>query len=556
MGKAIDPQKVAIYIRWSTDDQADGTTLDVQLEGCKAYVISQGWAVTDELIFIDDGYSGGNLDRPALTRLRQRIREGAVDCVVVLKLDRLSRSVPDMVRLVIDEWGDLCYLKSAREPIDTTSHAGRMFFYTLTSFAEWERATIRERTFSGKLKRAQAGQNPGMRAPYGYRNAGGQFAIVPEEAAVVQEIFARYRMGYGTAQIAHHLNREGIPHRDRRRWDKTDVHRILTRPLYCGDLAYGVRSRNPRYGKQPGQRFWLKNEQPLAVAAGAVPPIISRELYQQVQQLRESRPNPHRKQSGRALASGYLLSGLLRCARCGAAMYGRTQSPGGRRYYVCSGQHGGGPAVCGAGHLPMQQIDDLVVGLFKGRYGRSALRDAYVRECLSGLAAERESLCRRLAHLEARRQRLDEQEARLRRAFREEALTLAELRQNLGDLEAERRELAGARADLARTLAALDAALGPEGRAGRLLEQMDAWEVLPPADRKQVLRWFVAEVRAYRPARSGGITCEITWRVDEAEERAPGADPVPAPLPPVSAAARAPAETPRCACPPPPPPAR
>jgi hypothetical protein len=63
--KAIDPDRVAIYIRWSTDDQGDGTTLDVQMEGCRHYALSQGWNVTEDLIFIDDGYSGGSLDRPA-----------------------------------------------------------------------------------------------------------------------------------------------------------------------------------------------------------------------------------------------------------------------------------------------------------------------------------------------------------------------------------------------------------------------------------------------------------------------------------------------------------
>jgi site-specific DNA recombinase len=102
--KGIDPDKVAIYIRWSTDDQSDGTTLEVQQEGCKHYLLSQGWVVNEDLIFVDDGWSGGNLERPAMTRMRTLVRAGKVDCVVVFKLDRLSRSVIDMVNLVLEEW--------------------------------------------------------------------------------------------------------------------------------------------------------------------------------------------------------------------------------------------------------------------------------------------------------------------------------------------------------------------------------------------------------------------------------------------------------------------
>ncbi|HWI53053.1 MAG TPA: recombinase family protein, partial [Symbiobacteriaceae bacterium] len=161
--------QVAIYIRWSTEDQGEGTTLDVQMEACQAFILSQGWSVAPERIYIDDGISGGTLERPALSRLRSAISQGFVDCVVVYKLDRLSRSVVDMVRLVLDEWEGHCCIKSAREPIDTLTQTGRLFFYQLMSFAEWERSVIRERTFAGKLRRAQEGKNPGITAAYGYR---------------------------------------------------------------------------------------------------------------------------------------------------------------------------------------------------------------------------------------------------------------------------------------------------------------------------------------------------------------------------------------------------
>ncbi|HLN63516.1 MAG TPA: recombinase family protein, partial [Symbiobacteriaceae bacterium] len=209
----VDPQKVAIYIRWSTEDQGEGTTLEVQREGCTHYVLSQGWSVRPDLVFVDDGYSGGTLDRPALNRLRRLAAAGEVDCVVVFKLDRLSRSVVDTVNLVLREWEHKCQLRSAREAIDTGSHAGRMFFYTLVSFAEWERSTIRERTFAGRVRRAQEGRNPGRTLPYGYAPGGrpGEVALVAHEAETVRRIFARYIAGASVRAIAAALNTEGRP---------------------------------------------------------------------------------------------------------------------------------------------------------------------------------------------------------------------------------------------------------------------------------------------------------------------------------------------------------
>ncbi|HWI61210.1 MAG TPA: recombinase family protein, partial [Symbiobacteriaceae bacterium] len=85
----IEADRVAAYIRWSTDDQSDGTTLDVQKESCMHYIKSQGWQFREDLCFIDDGYSGGTLDRPAMTALRQAVKAGNIQCVVVYKLDRL-----------------------------------------------------------------------------------------------------------------------------------------------------------------------------------------------------------------------------------------------------------------------------------------------------------------------------------------------------------------------------------------------------------------------------------------------------------------------------------
>jgi site-specific DNA recombinase len=119
MPQVITPDKVAIYIRWSTEDQGQGHTLEIQRESCRYFCLSQGWAPRVEQIYIDEGYSGANLERPALTRLRQAVTARLIDCVVVYKLDRLSRNIKDIINLALDEWEGLCCVRSTQEPVET-----------------------------------------------------------------------------------------------------------------------------------------------------------------------------------------------------------------------------------------------------------------------------------------------------------------------------------------------------------------------------------------------------------------------------------------------------
>jgi site-specific DNA recombinase len=118
MKTKIASDKVAIYIRWSTEDQGQGHTLEIQRESCRYYCMSQGWVAREDLTFIDDGWSGSNLERPALTRLRDSVKAGQVECAVVYKLDRLSRNIKDIINLVLGEWEEACCVRSTQEPVE------------------------------------------------------------------------------------------------------------------------------------------------------------------------------------------------------------------------------------------------------------------------------------------------------------------------------------------------------------------------------------------------------------------------------------------------------
>lgn len=368
--RQVRPDRVAIYIRWSTDEQGEGTTLDVQREACCSYVHSQGWQVNPDLVFVDDGHSGSSLRRPALTRLRQLVRDDAVDCVVVFKLDRLSRNVVDTVNLALREWDGRTFLKSAREPIDTSSAVGKQLFYMLAGYAEWERSVIRERTLAGKLRRAQQGRNPGFRRPYGYSSGqqSGSYAVVPAEAALVRRIFDLYACGMGYQAIANGLNQGGSTFRGGRPFSAGTVSEILRNRSYVGDLVYRQRPINPRRATDERAPRQVRNATPMVVHSPGLPCIVEPDLFERVQALRRGRAQA--APPNRAVGSNSLLTGLLRCQHCGCRLVSRRGSGArGTAYYVCARARRSEAVPCRCGYLPQDRLDEFLVQRLLARYG-------------------------------------------------------------------------------------------------------------------------------------------------------------------------------------------
>ncbi|HYG56982.1 MAG TPA: recombinase family protein, partial [Symbiobacteriaceae bacterium] len=363
--KAIRPHAVAIYVRWSTEEQGEGTTLSEQLDRCKSYLLSQGWQVNECLIFVDDGYSGATLHRPALTHLRKLITHGQVDCVVSLKLDRLSRSLVDCVDLVLREWAGICHYKSVSQPINTTDELSRVFFAILAGFAEYERALIRERTFSGLLRRVKEGNFWGAgKAPYGYTRVGtGRLAVNEAEAAIVRTIFdwaAAEWLGVGA--MTARLNQMGIPSPAGKRWSPFTLRNILRNRIYTGYLEYGKRYVDQR-ARAEGKRVLRRRARPLVTLAERIPALalIPDEVFRKAQALLAEKAALV-KQQGRRANTSHLLTSLARC-RCGGRLitgYDRL----GRRYYYCQNRDRsrGGPGCAAGGGFGYAQPIELAVG--------------------------------------------------------------------------------------------------------------------------------------------------------------------------------------------------
>ncbi|HWI61591.1 MAG TPA: recombinase family protein [Symbiobacteriaceae bacterium] len=478
MEKEIRPDRVAIYIRWSTEDQGDGTTLAVQSEACRHYLLSQGWQVREDLIFIDDGYSGGSLERPALGRLRQEAKNGEIDCVVVFRLDRLSRSVIDTVMLVLQEWDGLTHVKSAREPVDTTTAMGRQFFYMLVSYAEWERNVIRERMFSGKLRRAREGRSPGMPAPYGYRKGPTPGSLTPleEEAAAVRQAFRLAEAGAAHREIARALTACGFPTRKGGPWSTSLVSKLLRNPIYSGLLVWGRRRVNPRWGKAPGERKYRAAEPHVVAPGTSLPPLVAQAQFERVQAALSRK----RQVPPAAAGSVHLLSGLLRCGRCqGPMQYNRYRH---WAYYRCT---------CKAPAVPAALVEDAVAREVTARYGATALAEA-LATLTQHRRDEAEKAAAAGAALAGARRRLEAQAHRIDRDYREGRLSAAERAELLAAVRAEAAQLQPP--TLAVTVA-------PP------VEPRDPWTALTPREQKEILGHLLDAVQA---ARAGRDTVEIT----------------------------------------------
>lgn len=237
-----DGRAVVGYVRVSTEEQAQtGFGLDVQETRVRAYCEALGRPLA--AVVRDDGWSGATLDRPGLQALLGRMRAGEVGCVVIAKLDRLSRSLRNLLNLYAEEFEAAgVALVSVAEQFDTSTASGRLFFQVVGSFAEFERNVITERTSGGRKEKARKGGYAGGRAPLGYTATRGarRLSVDDEGAAAVRRTFDLAAEGGSRRSIAERLNAEGYRTAEGREFTHVQVGRILARrDVYEGAYRYG-----------------------------------------------------------------------------------------------------------------------------------------------------------------------------------------------------------------------------------------------------------------------------------------------------------------------------
>jgi site-specific DNA recombinase len=362
--------RVAIYGRVSSEQQAEAGTIASQIAALEERIRNDGLVLDPELRFIDEGYSGSTLVRPALERLRDAAANGAIDRLYVHSPDRLARKYAYQV-LLVDE-----FQRSGVELIFLNRPLGHsaeddLLLQVQGMIAEYERAKILERSRRGKRHAAQRGSVSVLSgAPYGYRYiskwAGGgvaRYEVVLEEAPVVQQMFLWVgQERCALAEVCRRLRQQGIPSpTGKSSWDRTTVWGILKNPAYLGTARYGKTRLGPRRVRpRPPKNSAEQPRRPYSIYASEdggipidVPALVEEALFQAVgEQLEENRRRARQRRRG----ARYLLQGLLVCKHCGYALYGKPVSfaaaKGKKRrysYYRCIGMDAyrfGGQRLC------------------------------------------------------------------------------------------------------------------------------------------------------------------------------------------------------------------
>ena len=363
--------RAALYARVSSDQQAKAATIESQLSAIEERSAQDNHVLDDELRFVDDGYTGSTLLRPALEQLRDVAYAGAIDILYVHSPDRLARKYAYQV-LLVDE-----FKKAGIEVIFlnrtiTESPEDELLLQVQGIIAEYERAKILERSRRGKRHAAQRGSvNVLSGAPYGYRYVSvkdtgceARYEVVNDEAKLVAQIFEWVgRDCLSIGEVRRRLHEQKIKTKTGKDWwDRTTIWGMLKNPAYKGSAGFGktrIGDRLPQLRPQRGQAETPRKAYSVYATPVEeqefipVPAIVSEELFDAVaDQLAE---NKKRNRQGRRGAK-YLLQGLLKCACCGYSYYGKP-SRGGRAqgktrrytYYRCIGMDAyrfGGNRIC------------------------------------------------------------------------------------------------------------------------------------------------------------------------------------------------------------------
>jgi site-specific DNA recombinase len=478
--------RCAVYTRKSSEEGLDQefNSLDAQREAGESYIASQkneGWVCLPDR-YDDGGFSGGSMERPALERLLQDVEAGKVDCVVVYKVDRLSRSLLDFARIMeaFDRKG--VSFVSVTQQFNTTSSMGRLTLNILLSFAQFEREIIGERIRDKIAAQKRRGKWAGGVPVLGYdvdRSGGSpRLVINPREAERVREIFRMYLEKGSLQPVVTELNRRGWTNKRRvtrkgearggRPFDKATLYVLLTNPIVTGKI--------------------LHKDQ---VYEGEHEAIIEPALFDRVRhQLRENG-----RTGGIEVRNKYgaLLRGLLRCKACDAAMTHCFCGRNGRfyRYYRCVRAIKNGVHVCPSKTLSAPEIERVVVDEIRALGNDRGVLDRVIAESRAAIDTELAALRREWDELAAALKRWDRElrglvadtsgspDASLRLAQAHERIT--EGRRRLGEVGARIKEIDG------------EAITREEAR--KALKEFDAvWANLSPREQARLLKLLFSSV--------------------------------------------------------------
>ena len=498
--KPPKPEQIrcAIYTRKSSEEGLDQefNSLDAQRESAEAYIASQkaqGWVCLPEQ-YNDGGFSGGSLDRPAMDRLMADIAAGKIDCVVVYKVDRLSRSLMDFSRIMETFDANSVSFVSVTQQFNTTSSMGRLTLNILLSFAQFEREIIGERIRDKIAAQKRKGKWAGGVPILGYdvdRSGGSPKLVVnAKEAARVRQIFTLYLEKQSLQPVARELERRGWTNKKRvtkkgrviggKSFDKATLYAHLKNPIYKGLISH------------KGELYQGEHEA-----------IIDPEQFDRVQKIL--------KYNGRTGGAevrnkyGALLRGLLRCKACDHAMThvfttSRGKSRKQYRYYRCVGSIKRGACTCPSGSLPASAIEQLVIDEARAAMTDRALIRQIIGESQGVLDQQIKASEKDLADLRGELKRLHRD---LRRAVGEpgdQTGRIAELNEAIASDQRSEKQLQ-------KKLESLRGQqIDPDEAKGMLVDFDEVWGNLIPREQARLLKLLIETVEYDSASQSVSVT--------------------------------------------------
>jgi len=494
--------RCAIYTRKSTEDglEQEFNSLDAQRLAGESFIASQkseGWIALPDR-YDDGGFTGGNMERPALQRLMADIEAGKVDCIVVYKVDRLSRSLIDFSKIMdVFERHKVAFV-SVTQQFNTGTSMGRLMLNVLLSFAQFEREMISERTRDKIAATRRKGMWTGGCPMLGYDvvEKGGRLRVNEDEAARVREIFEMYLDRQSLLTTSALLEARGwrtkhwVSTRGRemggKRFGKNTLFKLLTNRIYLGKMTY-------------------KDE----IYDAEHPAIVDAEIFERVQLLL--------KRNGRTGGAhvknrhGALLKGLVRCVTCDCAMVPshtvkRLSDNGGKvyRYYCCSNAQKRGWHVCPTPSVPAPELERFVVEQAKG-IGRD-----------TNLLAETLTECRRqredaIGRLEVEKRTLERELQRHDAELRKLAGKDGQATDRMADIQDRIRNAEQRATEVREQILALSRELVDAREVGEACALFDPlWETLSAREQARILHLLVERVDYNGPKGTVAITFHPT----------------------------------------------
>ena len=418
--------RIAFYTRISTDEDHQKYSLGAQSDRLEAFCKAQygdEWRLHK---VYRDSESGTHMNRPGLEEMLFDAGAQAFDVLLVFRVDRLSRKVRELAQMVDELAKHGVILKSITEPFDTANAAGKMMLQMLGVFAEFEHATIVERTKVGMEKKAKSGKWVGGVVPYGYQLDPVKGLVVnEEEAIVVRKMFQMYAFGrQGVHTICHKLNQAGYRKRTGQAWDKRVILHIIKSPVYVSKIR------------------WRD-----AIYEGTHESVVSDVLYNKAKGILKDRVE---SLSGRRFDNGNerLLAGVIKCSRCKSHMVGVSTHKKERRfpYYLCSKRWN--TRECDQDYIRADHVEATILRDIKAMFRDEPFIVRVLEEANKRLVVAKPGLEKEIAWLESQMTKAQGAIDRYFEAFETGTLKAELCSEKVGDLkarvvglEAERRDL-------------------------------------------------------------------------------------------------------------------